>query len=179
MSKKGRRGNPRIKELGIKTRFRPGVSGNPGGRSKTRVLAEMLSAIGGEIEPKSGKTWFQLAAEALVSKAFRGDAQAFREFADRVDGRTTQNVELTGGLQVQHGQSEWMARYEKATPEERAQMKQQLDDEILASAERIRLERVDTPENRYRNWMREYSSRVAAGENPDDVRATMKSPPVN
>jgi hypothetical protein len=102
--KKRRNGNPGIKDLGIATRFQPGVSGNPGGRPKMRILSDMLAAIGCEVEPKSGKTWFQLAAEALVSKAFRGDVQAFREIADRVDGRSIQSVELSGpdGLSIAH-----------------------------------------------------------------------------
>jgi hypothetical protein len=138
-----------------------------------RVLAEMLFSIGGEVEPQSGKTWFQLAAEALVGKAFRGDVAAFREIADRTDGRTTQNVELNGGLQVQRDDSEWKARYMKATPEDRIVMLTELDDMILASAERIKASRMDTPENRYRKWMSEYSRRTSAGESPDQVRAAM------
>jgi hypothetical protein len=176
-TKKRRPGNPKIKELGIATRFQPGVSGNPGGRPKTRILAEMLAAIGNEVEPKSGKSFFQVAAEALVGEVFRGDVQAFKEFADRVDGRSTQTVELSGGLQVGH-HTEWEQAWQKATPEERERMNAELDDKILAAAEVIKLNRLDTPENRYRNWMREFSARTAAGENPDHVRATMKSPPV-
>jgi hypothetical protein len=95
-TKKKRPGNPRIKEVSIATQFQPGKSGNPGGRPKIRVLAEMLAAVGNQVEKKSGKTYFQLAAEALLSKAFNGDVQAFRELADRIDGRTTQSVELAG-----------------------------------------------------------------------------------
>jgi hypothetical protein len=49
-AKKLRRGNPRLgKELGIETRFKPGVSGNPGGRPKTRILAEMLCAAESDV----------------------------------------------------------------------------------------------------------------------------------
>jgi hypothetical protein len=96
MVKRKRRGNPRIKEIGIKTRFKPGQSGNPSGRAKNCVLSDMLDAIGNEIEPKSGKTFFQLAAEALLNKAFHGDIGAFRELADRVEGKPRQRVEVTG-----------------------------------------------------------------------------------
>jgi hypothetical protein len=35
------------------------------------------------------KDIFQLAAEALVGKASNGDVQAFKELADRIDGRAT------------------------------------------------------------------------------------------
>jgi hypothetical protein len=177
-TKKRRHGNSRIKELGVKTRFQPGISGNPGGRPKTRILAEMLAAIGNEIEPKSKKTFFQVAAESLVRKVFRGDIGAFKEFADRVDGRSTQNVELSGGLQVQQeGTSEWTERWNKAAPEERKRMAEDLDDRILAAAEVIKMRRLETPENRARNRMDEFSRRTAAGEDPSEVLATMKSPP--
>jgi hypothetical protein len=175
--KKRRPGNPRIKELGIKTRFQPGVSGNPGGRPKTRILAEMLAAIGNEVEPKSGKTFFQVAAESLVSKVYRGDVQAFKEFADRVDGRATQHVELSGGLQAQHG--EWAAKYDAATPEEREQMTTELDDRILAAAEQIKALRADTPENRYRARLREYGRRKAAGESHEAIQADFAKRPLD
>ena len=46
----------------------------------------MLASVGDQLEAKSGKTYFQLAAEALLGKAFNGDVQAFKEFADRIDG---------------------------------------------------------------------------------------------
>jgi len=96
MVKRKRRGNPRIKEIGIKTRFKPGQSGNPSGRAKNCVLSDMLEAIGNEIDPKTGETFFQVAAEALLAKAFRGDIGAFRELADRVEGKPRQRVEVTG-----------------------------------------------------------------------------------
>ena len=96
MVKRKRRGNPRIKEIGVKTRFKPGMSGNPSGRAKNCVLTDMLDAIGNEIDPKTGKTFFQVAAEALLAKAFRGDIGAFRELADRVEGKPRQRMEITG-----------------------------------------------------------------------------------
>jgi Family of unknown function (DUF5681) len=78
------------------TRFKPGQSGNPAGRSKTYVLTDILNAIGNEVDPKTGKTYFQVAAEAMLSKAFRGDVQGFREIADRVEGKPRQRLELSG-----------------------------------------------------------------------------------
>jgi hypothetical protein len=175
--KKRRTGNPRIKELGITTRFKPGVSGNPGGRPKTRILAEMLAAIGNEVEPKSGKTFFQVAAESLVRKVFRGDIGAFKEFADRVDGRSTQHVELTGGLQVGH-HTEWQHAWDKATTEERERMSAELEDKILATAEHIKARRADTPENRYRDRLREYDRRKAAGESHEAIQADFATRPL-
>ena len=115
-------------------------------------------------------------AEALLSKAFRGDVQAFREFADRVEGRSAQHVELGGGVHVNNGATDWMSQWRNATPEQRRQMEQELDDKIVAAAKRIEASRVDSPENRYRARIREYQERCEAGENPNDVRATLKTP---
>lgn len=150
MKTKKRRGNPRMGNFGITTRFKPGQSGNPGGRPKTRVMSEMLCSIGNEVEPKSGKTFFQLAAEELVRSAYNGDVGAFKEIADRVEGRTTQSVELHGGLHVPHSDSEWHTEYRSATHERQEQMSTELDDKVLALAESIKAKRADTPENRYR-----------------------------
>jgi Family of unknown function (DUF5681) len=95
-AKRKRRGNPKMGELGIATRFKPGQSGNPTGRPKNYALSEVLAALGEEIEAKSGKTIAQLGCEALLQKVLRGDVQAFREFADRIEGKPRQKVELSG-----------------------------------------------------------------------------------
>ena len=87
MTKK-RRGNPRIRKIGTKTRFRPGQTGNPADRSKSAALTEMLFAIGNEIGPKTGK-FFWITAESVLRKAFRGDVGAFREIADRGQAAVT------------------------------------------------------------------------------------------
>jgi len=81
--------------------------GNPAGRSKNYVLTDIMNAIGNEVDPKTGKTYFQVAAEAMPSKAFRGDVQAFREIADRVEGKPRQRLELSGpdGSQIPIGTS--------------------------------------------------------------------------
>jgi uncharacterized protein DUF5681 len=175
--KKKRRGNPRMKEFGVATRFKPGQSGNPGGRPKTRIVAEMLSALGNEVDPETLKSYFQIAAERLMTEVFRGNVQAFREFANRVDGRATQHVELRGGLEVNH-QGEWQQAWDKATPEEREHMIVELDDKILAAAEQIKAKRADTPENQYRDRLREYDRRRASGETHEAIQADFATRPL-
>jgi hypothetical protein len=170
-TKKWNRGNQRIGELGIKTRFQPGVSGNPGGRPKTRILAEMLAAVGDQVEAKSGKTYFQLAAEALVGKAFNGDVQAFREFADRIDGRATQHVELSGraggSITIDSGKL-WMEEWQSAPIPRRLEMERELEDKILAEAAKIVAKRnIPDNEKQYRTRMREFHDRTVAGENAE------------
>jgi hypothetical protein len=141
----------------------------------------MLAAVGDQLEAKSGKTYFQLAAEALVGKAFNGDVQAFKEFADRIDGRATQQVEL-GGLNGNpiafEVHNRWEQEWQTASPERRKQIVTELDDKILASAQRILAER-NRPEReqRVKDRMTEYSDRVAAGEDPKTVLATLNTPP--
>jgi uncharacterized protein DUF5681 len=175
--KKRRPGNPRIKEFGVATRFKPGQSGNPDGRPKSRILAEMLAAIGNEVDPETLKSYFQIAAEKLMSEVFRGNVQAFREFADRVDGRSTQHVELSGGLQTSP-RTEWEQAWQNASPEERKRMNEELDDKILAAAELIKAKRADTPENRYRARLQEYNDRIAAGESREAIQADFATRPL-
>jgi hypothetical protein len=68
VTKRPKRGNPRIKDMGTPTRFQLEQLGNPTGRPKNYVLTDMLNAICQEIEPMSGKTYGQLAAEALLNE---------------------------------------------------------------------------------------------------------------
>jgi hypothetical protein len=169
------RGNPRISEHGIATRFQPGVSGNAGGRPRTRVLAEMLTAIGNERDAATGKLYFQLAAEALLKKAFQGDVQAFKELADRVDGRTTQSVELSGGLPAEPTHSDLEMQWKNATHEQREEMRRESDDRTLALAEKIRSER---SKGDIGKRLREFHDRIETGEDPANVLKTLRTPPV-
>jgi hypothetical protein len=138
----------------------------------------MLAAIGNEVDPETLKSYFQIAAERLMSEVFRGNVQAFREFADRVDGRATQSVELTGGLQVQHSASAWEAEYNSASHRRRTEMLREHEDEILARAKEIRAKRADTPENHYRDRMREYDDRIADGESHEAIQADFATRPL-
>jgi len=57
--------------IGSGTRFRKGVSGNPGGRPRTRVLSEALRAQLGEIKPSdpSGRSYAEVVAANLIEIA--------------------------------------------------------------------------------------------------------------
>lgn len=63
-----------------------GVSGNPGGRPKTKPFKEALQRL---IEKLGGP---DEAAEAIYARALTGDVAAFRECADRLDGKVPQTV---------------------------------------------------------------------------------------
>jgi hypothetical protein len=75
--------------------WRPGQSGNPGGRPKTKLFKEALDA---EIE-KAGDDGPSLRkiARTLLNMAAAGDIQAIREVADRFDGKPTQVLEHNDG----------------------------------------------------------------------------------
>lgn len=78
--KPGQSGNPG-------GRWKPGQSGNPGGRPKSRPFKEsldrVLKALG---QGDNGKSLDQLTG-AMVAKAMNGDVAAYKELADRYEGK--------------------------------------------------------------------------------------------
>ena len=72
-----------------------GVSGNPGGRPKTKPLTEELERLLEQEAPNGkGETWAARIAEALVKKAAKGDVRAIAELANRLEGRPLQATEI-------------------------------------------------------------------------------------
>jgi Family of unknown function (DUF5681) len=70
-----------------------GVSGNPGGRPKTKQLTSELERLLEEEAPKAnGQTWATVIAEALLTKARKGDVRAIAELANRIEGRPAQAI---------------------------------------------------------------------------------------
>jgi hypothetical protein len=65
--------------------WKPGQSGNPGGRPKTKQVRDALQKLVNELglEP---------AVRAIYTKAAEGDVAAFREIADRLDGKVAQPI---------------------------------------------------------------------------------------
>jgi hypothetical protein len=82
---------------GEKHRFKPGQSGNPGGRPKTGALTRAFRAVLEQPVPgdRQKRTYAQAIAERLVDLAMRGHLQAVRELGDRAEGRTVSSVQLT------------------------------------------------------------------------------------
>ena len=76
--------------------FPKGVSGNPGGRPKgITSFSKLLRDAGHQVEPKSGKTYAQLAAEAIVKERMaKGDVAAADFYAERTDGKVADKVEI-------------------------------------------------------------------------------------
>jgi len=90
--------------IGKATQWRKGQSGNAGGRPKQRVLSEALRTRLAEVVPgdPAGRTYAEVVAENLIEIACsEGPAavHAAGQIADRLEGRSRQQVEI-GGLEA-------------------------------------------------------------------------------
>src|SRR5437879_1349165 len=81
-----------VENRGPNGRFRPGASGNPGGRPKGASLGALLrEAL--DADDGTGKTRAERLAETLVTAAIGGDVRAIALVFDRVDGRAPMMAE--------------------------------------------------------------------------------------
>jgi hypothetical protein len=86
--------------LGRATQFRKGQpSPNPGGRPKSRILSDALRTRLAEIKPgdPAGRTYAEVVAENLIeiaSSEGAGAVHAAAEIADRLEGRSRQQIEV-------------------------------------------------------------------------------------
>jgi L-rhamnose isomerase len=79
--------------------WKPGQSGNAGGRPKKRSISEELERMLDEEAPNSGgKPWAAVIAEALLRKARRGDVRAISELANRIEGKPHQSLDVYGNI---------------------------------------------------------------------------------
>lgn len=78
------------------TRWKPGQSGNPGGRPKTAPLSQACREVLARPLPgdTAGRTYAEAIAEKLAEKALKGDIRAAQEIGDRAEGRPRQAIEF-------------------------------------------------------------------------------------
>jgi hypothetical protein len=94
--------NPRGNIANLKP-FPPGVSGNPSGRPKRKNLTRALELVARtrvKDGPAAGKRWWTAMALGLAEAAAKGDAAAFKEYANRVEGITQDDPEKSGPPQI-------------------------------------------------------------------------------
>ncbi len=94
------------------TKWKPGQSGNPGGRPKKGLLTDEIEAMANELVPdevekmasklipggKKNRTWKRFHAERLFMSAGQGKVQAAAEIMDRVEGKAIQRVDMALSL---------------------------------------------------------------------------------
>jgi hypothetical protein len=78
--------------------WKPGQSGNPGGRPRKTPLTDALQRI--VQNPEAADKL----ARAIYKVGAKGDTRAFKEIADRVQGKVRTQIELTGidGEEIKH-----------------------------------------------------------------------------
>jgi len=106
--KPGQSGNPG-------GRWKPGQSGNPGGRPKSRPFKEALDRIlkaSGDGDPEKG---LDKIAAAMVAKAETGDVAAYKEIADRYEGKVPTPIGGTDELPSIKGFA-WLDPTQEETP---------------------------------------------------------------
>ena len=88
--------------------WKPGQSGNPGGRPKDGLSLASLLRVELEKDGGGGKTKGELIAEKWVELGLAGSPVAISAMADRIDGKAAQSLTLTGDsaepLHVRHSE---------------------------------------------------------------------------
>lgn len=73
-----------------------GVSGNPGGRPKSKPWTEALRLCANDTDA-TGKKRLRTLAERTFEAAMEGDMQAVKEIGNRLEGTPIQSVEMETG----------------------------------------------------------------------------------
>ena len=107
--------NPKGNPKNLKP-WKPGQSGNPGGRPKKRPITDCYDALLDKPLPdelvrllkvKKGTTYGEAIALGQAISAIKGKAESAREIREALEGKTTQRVEVTGDdggtIKLDHG----------------------------------------------------------------------------
>jgi ribosomal protein L29 len=137
-------------DVGKATRWKPGQSGNPGGRPKKTPLADACRELLNMPVPKdkSGRSYAEAISEKLARKALAGNISAVREIADRAEGKARQAMELSGPgsgpLEIQNMTDEELnKRLEQLRAKEIENMR---DEELDKQIEELRAKRKERRE---------------------------------
>jgi Family of unknown function (DUF5681) len=94
-------------DVGKNTRFKPGISGNPGGRPRKGVLSEALKEMLTEkaddpvceaLHLAKGSTWMEVFKVKMRREIIAGKTPiaAMKELMDRTEGKSIARVEVAG-----------------------------------------------------------------------------------
>lgn len=96
-------GNPRIAEHGKPFHWKPGQSGNPGGRPKSKPITEAYNRIGDmtpeEFAAFKPKNVFEMKAIEMLLANGKNLVPAVREITNRIEG-SVENPENSNNVQV-------------------------------------------------------------------------------
>lgn len=96
-AEKNARGNPAIADFGAATRFKPGQSGNPGGRPRRTPYADAHRRVAelsvAELENSPDDSVVIRSAKAVARDAMKGNIPAAVEVANRTEGKPRELVE--------------------------------------------------------------------------------------
>ncbi len=77
--------------------WKPGQSGNPGGRPKRdAITAALRDQLQSKMPGRDERTVAEAIAFVLVKRALRGDVRAIREIMDRTEGKPLLAVKMEG-----------------------------------------------------------------------------------
>jgi Family of unknown function (DUF5681) len=109
------RGKPFRKGERHAFQFKPGQSGNPGGKPKihqrigaeyaTRLLEPVPQELAAVLGVEPGTHWAEAIARAVIARAARGDVSAAREVREVTEGRTPATLNLEGKIDYAAGQN--------------------------------------------------------------------------
>jgi hypothetical protein len=93
-------------EVGRATQFKPGESGNPGGRPRTRGLLDVLRGAVKEVRP-DGRTVEEAVVATLIEEALesRNPLGAIQTIFDRLEGRPKQAIDFNDITEAMKGRS--------------------------------------------------------------------------
>jgi len=89
---------PQEQDRNKRGQFKPGVSGNPGGRPRGRPsIAASLCLLAGqdaefEFDAPEGESWAERIARVLIKRAASGDLRAASIVLERLDGKPVPEV---------------------------------------------------------------------------------------
>jgi hypothetical protein len=142
-------------ERTIAGQFAAGVSGNPGGRPKTKLFSARATARLAEIcdydvplarkEGRAPRTWLDVLVDSLLKQSAKGDIAALKELLNRTEGKvgTSSTVKVDGEVRhdVRHtvdvpaAISELRQRLakirERAEQEDRRRLEEPVDAEVV------------------------------------------------
>ena len=92
-----------VKNRGVSTRWKPGLSGNPKGRPPKRecITSLLKEAMNSPCpQDKQKRTWAEVINERLLAMAVEGDLSAMKLIFEYVAGKPKQSEEMQSEVQI-------------------------------------------------------------------------------